>query len=421
MVVGDDGVGSVQNGRGGAVILLQPDGPCPPVLILEVQDVLDGGATEAVDGLVIVAHHAEVLVAARQQAGQQILHIISVLILVHQHITELPLIMLANGIKFLQELDGQIDDVVKIHCVVFLQLSLVAAVALGDLDHAHVVLLLGGPGTFLGGDHAVLLPGDDGQHQLGREGLVVQPHILEDILHDLLGVRSIINGEAAAVAQMLDVRHRGHIIGILVVLPQDAAAGGVEGHGPDAPGAVAQHPLQTLLELAGGLVGEGDGQHPVGIHGHLGAEAVGPLPLSSGQYGTEPLQKFRILFHDTLGDAPGLITPSEADEVGDAVDEDGGLAGARTRQQQQRALGSQSGGALHGIQVCEPGFDILPAGSQEAFFKGVIHSDHLSVFLCYRTLYDTANRPKIQVPQPTRSSPAASRWPFSRCGSPGPG
>ena len=73
LVVLDDGVGRIQNVLGRAVVLLQANGPGGGVLLLEVQDVFDVGPPEAVDGLVVIAHHTEVFVPPRQEACQQIL------------------------------------------------------------------------------------------------------------------------------------------------------------------------------------------------------------------------------------------------------------------------------------------------------------------------------------------------------------
>ena len=385
VVVGDDGVGGVQDGLGGAVILLQTDGPRPLVLIFKIQDVLDGGAPEPVDGLIVIAHHAQIFVPARQKAGQQILHVIGVLILVHQDIAEFSLIMGPDGLVLLQKLHRQIDDVVKIDGVVLLQPGLIAAVALGDLGHADVVLLLGLGRALLGGDHADLLPGDDGQHQLRREGLVIQSHVLDDILHHLLGVGGVVDGEAPGVAQVLNVGNGGIVVGVLIVLPQDPAAGCMEGHGPDARASLAQHPHEPLLQLTGGLVCKRDGQDPVGIHRQLGAEPVGPCPLGPGQDRGQLLEKFGVLLDDPLGDGLGFVAPSEADQIGDPVDEDGGLAASGTGQQQQGALGGQGSGALHGVQIGKLGFEITPPGGQKTFFKCVIHNKHL--YLCFFVPY----------------------------------
>ncbi len=74
---------------------------------------------------------------------------------------------------------------------------------------------------------------------------------------------------------------------------------------------VAEQALDALGHLAGGLVGEGDGEDGVG------------------------------------SDALFL------DEPGDAAGDDAGLAGAGSGEDQQRALGGFDGGALFGIQFVD--------------------------------------------------------------------
>ena len=103
----DDGVGGIQNILGGTVVLLQPDRANAPILLFKTQDILNIGATEPIDALIIIAHHADVAIASRQQTGQQVLQMVGVLILVHQHIAELPLIVLPHLRAALQQLYGQ--------------------------------------------------------------------------------------------------------------------------------------------------------------------------------------------------------------------------------------------------------------------------------------------------------------------------
>ena len=54
--------GGRQNVLGGAVVLLQPDGLGVRKVALEIQDVADVRAAPAIDRLVLVAHHADVVV-----------------------------------------------------------------------------------------------------------------------------------------------------------------------------------------------------------------------------------------------------------------------------------------------------------------------------------------------------------------------
>ena len=103
----DDGVGGIQNVLGGTVVLLQANRAHTPILLFKTQDIPNIGAPEPIDALVIIAHHADVAIASRQQTGQQVLQMVGVLILVHQHIAELPLIVLPHLRAALQQLYGQ--------------------------------------------------------------------------------------------------------------------------------------------------------------------------------------------------------------------------------------------------------------------------------------------------------------------------
>ena len=93
LIVANDSVGGVQNMPRGAVVLLQTDGTSTGVLLFKIEDIVNIRATETVDTLVIIAHHADVAVAACQQRGQAILKMVGILILVNQHIAELAAIV----------------------------------------------------------------------------------------------------------------------------------------------------------------------------------------------------------------------------------------------------------------------------------------------------------------------------------------
>ena len=113
-VVADHRIGRLQDVSGGAVVLLQPDHPGIFILTFEGEDVLNGGPPEAVDGLVIVPHHADVLPAPCQQRRQEVLEVVGVLVLVDEDVAELPLVILPHLRELLQQTDGVEDDVVKI-------------------------------------------------------------------------------------------------------------------------------------------------------------------------------------------------------------------------------------------------------------------------------------------------------------------
>ena len=106
-VVGDHRVGGRQDRLGRAVVLLELDHARVGEVLLEVEDVADVGAAEAVDRLRVVADHREVAMAdgpacvgapprvglprraaADEQLQQPVLRVVGVLVLVHEHVAE---------------------------------------------------------------------------------------------------------------------------------------------------------------------------------------------------------------------------------------------------------------------------------------------------------------------------------------------
>ena len=71
-VVGDHRVGRLQDRLGGAVVLLELDHARVFEVVLEVEDVADVGAAEAVDRLLVVADDREVAMAGRPRVGRSI-------------------------------------------------------------------------------------------------------------------------------------------------------------------------------------------------------------------------------------------------------------------------------------------------------------------------------------------------------------
>ena len=89
-----------------AAVLRQPDDPSALVLLLEGENIFDGGAAEPVDGLVVVAHHADVLPLACQGGRQQVLEVVGVLVFVDEDVAELVLPILPCLLVFQEQADG---------------------------------------------------------------------------------------------------------------------------------------------------------------------------------------------------------------------------------------------------------------------------------------------------------------------------
>ena len=312
-IVADDGIGRVEDGLGRAVVLLEPDDLGFWVLLLEAQNILDSGPPEAVDGLVVVAHHADVLILLGQQLDQHILGVVGVLILVHHDVAEFVLVVVQHVGVLLEEGHGVDDDVVEVHGVGFLEPLFVEDVGLGDLIQPEIPARR--PGVLVGVYEAVLGAADGRQNGLVRQQLVVDFQLLLHLFHQPPLVVGVVDGEVGGVAHPV------------AVPPEDFGAGGMEGTGPDVPGLVPEHGGDTFLELARGLVGKGDGQDLPGPgradgkarrHGFAGNGRTRHIRFQRGAMGLgHPLGSGRVIRRPVL------------DQVGDAVDQHGGLTASR--------------------------------------------------------------------------------------------
>ena len=367
LVIADHGVGGVEDIAGGAVVLLQTDDTGIFILLLKGQNILNGRAPEAVDGLVIVTHYAEVLVSTRQRGGQQVLQIVGVLILVDEHIAEFALIVSTHLLVLLEQTHRVQDDIVKVQRAGLPQAAFILGINLGDLFLAEVTGTPTLRQILRSQLHLVLGAGDVTQHRTGRELLVVDIVLLENVLDDPQRVVRIVDGEGGGKAQLFNVSS------------QDAYAGGVEGTGPDLVGGGAEHPLQTLLQLPGGLVGKGDGKDRPGRRRLQLTQPLGTLlPPGVGRSGIA-LQKGYILRRDPFGHFHAVRAPTVFHQVGDAVDQHGGLAAACPCQQQQRPFRGQHGLLLLLVHLIKIMGDGRPARLAKAQFQFVIqHCDFLA-------------------------------------------
>ena len=108
-----------------AVILLQTNNLCTVVLRLKIKNILNRRASEAINTLVVITDHADILIASGEQGSKQVLQMIGVLILVDQNIAELSLIIIPHVLILLQNTDSQQNNIVKIDGVRTLEAFLV--------------------------------------------------------------------------------------------------------------------------------------------------------------------------------------------------------------------------------------------------------------------------------------------------------
>ena len=119
-VVGDDGVGRLEDAVGGAVVLLELYRVAVLVVLLKVEDVADVRAAPAVDGLVVVAHDAQVVLPRGQGVDELVLHAVGVLVLVHQDVFEQLLVARQHVRGVAQQDVGLQEQVVEVHRAVAL-------------------------------------------------------------------------------------------------------------------------------------------------------------------------------------------------------------------------------------------------------------------------------------------------------------
>ena len=298
-VVGDDGVGRVQDRLRGAVVLLQQHDRGIREGLLELEDVADVRPSEAVDALVGVSHHEDVAVILAQQQDQLVLGAVDVLVLVHEDVGEAALVLGQHVRVALEQVDRDHEQIVEVHGAGGQEPLLIVAVDLGD----PLFLDVHRPGRVgLEVDQLVLGVANGGVHGSRRKALGVEVEVAQHVAGEPHGVGLVVDRERGAVAQLVGVA------------TQDAHAGGVKGRHPHPLGHRADQGGDALAHLVGRLVGEGDGEQPERRH------------------------------------------VARRDQVGDASGEHPGLARAGAGDHQQRTVAVQHGATLGRV---EPGQQLV--------------------------------------------------------------
>ena len=120
----------------------------------------------------------------------------------------------------------------------------------------------------------------------------------------------------------------------------------MEGGNPKLARLIARQLFHAFAHLAGGLIGEGDGQYMIGIDGLLRqkAFAVGIQPIFQARF------QMRALFGRIFHLAGAVIGVAKAHHVGDALGQHGRFARACARQHQQGAVNLKDCLALLRVQ-----------------------------------------------------------------------
>ena len=129
-IAADDRIGNVEDGGGGAIVLVEDDG----LVVLELDEHLGSCTTPLVDGLVGVAHDEEVVVDALQSFDDGPVALVAVLCLVEHDVFHLVLPVLACVGEALEDMDGEEDEVLEVETQSFLlQLQVTCKSHLGGL------------------------------------------------------------------------------------------------------------------------------------------------------------------------------------------------------------------------------------------------------------------------------------------------
>ncbi len=298
LVVGvapDNAHGRVEDGLGGAVVLLQQDGPRCGEVAVEVLDVAIIRAAPLIDRLVGIADGKDAVRIPGQLPQEAILRGVGVLELIDEDMLVAALILGQHVRPLVEQQHHLHQQIVEVHGVVGLERRLVVLID-APRDLADVV----GRPVEIGGDQIVLGAADAVEH-LGRwKLLVVEPEFGQRALDDLKLVGRVEDDEVALVM--------GQVIHFAA---QQAGADGMERAHVKALGTAAEQLLDAMLHLARCLVGEG--------HGH-----------------DVPRRDAHVL-----------------DEVGDAVGQNARLATAGPGDDEQRPRAGADGVALGRVQVLQ--------------------------------------------------------------------
>ena len=322
----DQAMGGVQDALPRAVVAGQELDLGLGEVVEEADQVLDPGAAEAVDALIVVADHGQVAALPRQQLDELELDVVGVLELVHQDVAEALLVLALEVGPLAQQAQREPDLVPEVDPAVPEQQVVIGRVGAGLLALGGRAIprrrVVSGLGLEPGGEVEVLPRRDvlvarpveqpEQRFQVtvrtAERQVAIEPE-LEQVLaqeHQDLGL-------------VLDPELRGEAE-LDGVFPRQAVAEGVESGDPGAGEAIGHQHIDARFHLGGGLLGEGERQDL------LGASALG-------------------------GDQPG-----------DALGQDLGLPGAGARHHEQRTVAVGDREALLVVQALE---DRLDRGGDE--------------------------------------------------------
>ena len=178
-------VGCLYDGLGRAVVLLQFKELCTRQLFLIIQNIVNIGTTEAIDALRIITYGTDTQFFLTELHHDRHLHMVCILILIHQDIIEPAGILLSDFLVISEKLESKHQEIIKVHRIRLTATLHISHINLSDGRHlGTLVLLQDGRVAIVGfGSYQVVLrhrnPGMNGSRLIG---LVIQSHLLDDSL-----------------------------------------------------------------------------------------------------------------------------------------------------------------------------------------------------------------------------------------------
>ena len=297
-VMRDETVGSGEDVRRRAVVLLKPDDLGAGEILLEAKDVGDLGAAPGIDRLVVVADDAEVAARLGEELQPFVLGLVGVLIFVDEKVAEAVAIavehvaVLAEDHQHVEQEVAEIAGIEGPQSVLILRVELGAAPGREGFGFAGIDLLR---------RPAAVLPAVDEAGELARgPALLVKVCRLDQLFEDAQLIVGVEDREVGLEADQL---------GMAAKHPRrDRMEGAEPRHALER---AARKRANAFAHLARRLVGEGDG---------------------------EDLARPRL---------------AAGDEVGKASGQRRGFSGARTGEDEHRSFGRQHRLALRRVQALQ--------------------------------------------------------------------
>ena len=111
----------------GAVVALQLDNAGGSEVARKTQENGDVRATPGIDGLVFITHNTNVLIRAREEPHELILHAIGVLIFIDVEVLQACLPFFASGGRFTQQTRGPQEQIIEVQSLAVVQSFFISA------------------------------------------------------------------------------------------------------------------------------------------------------------------------------------------------------------------------------------------------------------------------------------------------------